>query len=299
MKSLSVIGLYFFALPSLATADATLFVSPVTGSYFNGDEVRLSVMLSSPDMPVNAAEGTLEYDSKEFHLERVDTSRSAIVSWTKMPGTDDPPGIVSFAGAFTAGRAVDREILFEIFLTPLRSGELRLRWGSGAAIHAADGTGGNIVSALSGGVYLVEPKNTVLDLPEELQTPTQEVYATTSETGEVLGTHDTASTSSNQVVDPGTGVSSAALRADDDSAKDPTQRPTNEEKEVSSGNQHAAALIGVAIHHPIIPIGVATLIVLFAMTVYFWNVSSRRHSIHNNDATRNDMPRDSFRISLK
>jgi hypothetical protein len=73
----------------------------------------------------------------------------------------------------------------------LRSGELHIRFATGAAVHAADGTGGNILTQLNGGVYVTAPKETE---PTTSSTPPlASVDATippaevATATGEVLG----------------------------------------------------------------------------------------------------------------
>lgn len=298
--------LCFFCFTSFASADATLFVSPVTGNYVHGDEMRVAVMLSSADMPVNAAEGTLEYDPKEFRLERIDTNGSAIVSWTKMPAVDDSPGIISFAGAFASGHAAAREKLFDIVLVPLRSGELRLRWGSGAAIHAADGTGGNIVSALSGGVYLIEPKNSTPEFSEESMGAPTETLATSDATGEVLGAEDVAAPSPSEVSMETNEINAAnatsatvSLPLSDNQAAAAHNLSTAETQEKMSGNEKNIYSIGMLKRHPFMLVGGIILVMLFAMTVYFWRVSVRKHVTGTTDHTHSATSRDPFRVSLK
>lgn len=144
-------------------AEATLFFSPVTGVFNTGDPVVVRVMVSSESAPINAVEGLFRYDPKEVEIVSFDRSASFLSSWTQEPTVDPEKGEVVFAGAMSGTSSFSgvRGEVFALTLKGLRSEETRLDFGSGSAsaLRAADGTGGNLLSALSSGVYIFVPRD--------------------------------------------------------------------------------------------------------------------------------------------
>jgi hypothetical protein len=175
----------FCVTQEVFAADATLFLSPVTVTSITGKIFTVSVMVDSGGDMINAIEGKLEYDPKEIIVDSVDKSTSILSSWTIDPTPTDV-GELTFAGSLATGTVMSRGIVLKFSAHALRSGELHIRFASGAAIHAADGTGGNIVSQLSGGVYVALPEQ---HDPEISTSPPAHVSEVASDTphGEVLG----------------------------------------------------------------------------------------------------------------
>lgn len=170
---------------AVLAADATLFFSPVTGVFNTGDPIVVRVMVSSENAPINAVEGVFRYDPKEVEIISFDRSASFLSSWTQEPTVDQEKGEVVFAGAMSGTSSFSgvRGEVFALTMKGLRSEETRLDFGSGSAsaIRAADGTGGNLLSALSSGVYIFAPREARNDetFPEAV--------ASDVSLGEVLG----------------------------------------------------------------------------------------------------------------
>jgi hypothetical protein len=93
---------------------------------------------------------------------------------------------------------LDRGLVVAFTVRAKRSGDVRMHFATGAAVHAADGTGGNLLSTLNGGIYAITPKEGVLastSMPifdEEdpvVSLESDEHLATSSDevSGEVLG----------------------------------------------------------------------------------------------------------------
>ena len=183
-SSLFVIATIFFSAPFAYASDATIFLSPITGTYTTGSSFTLSVMVSSGGDTVNAVEGKLEYDAKEISVDAVDKTSSVLNSWTIEPTPNNESGELSFAGSLATGTPLDRSIVLKFSAHLLRSGELHIRFATGAAVHAADGTGGNILTALKGGVYVTEPAQTDPQIPTGI---VAENNGASLRSGEVLG----------------------------------------------------------------------------------------------------------------
>ena len=96
LLSLSLVSLCLFHITY--ASDATLFISPITATYTTGETVTLTVVVTSGGQSINAVEGKLEYDPKEVQVLSVDTSTSALTSWTITPTFANDIGEVSFAG---------------------------------------------------------------------------------------------------------------------------------------------------------------------------------------------------------
>ncbi len=194
-KAHANIGVAFFALTLLSVfhfsyaSDAALFISPITAIYTTGETVTLTVVVTSGGESVNAVEGKLEYDPKEVAISGVDASSSSLTSWTIFPTFANDVGELSFAGLLSTSTVLERGQIFKFSMKTLRSGEIHIRIGSGAAVHAADGTGGNILTSLHEGVYNVIPSESASDVTSLLDNNNSVVTATTSATssGEVLG----------------------------------------------------------------------------------------------------------------
>lgn len=154
---IGAIGIVFFSVPTVFASDAAIFLSPITGVYTTGTPFTLAVMVGSGGEAVNAVEGRLEFDPKELEIISTDISSSVLTSWTVTPTFTNESGELSFAGLLATSTVLTRGEMLKFTVKPLRTGELHIRFATGAAVHAADGTGGNILSQLSGGVYVTKP----------------------------------------------------------------------------------------------------------------------------------------------
>jgi hypothetical protein len=189
--------LYFVFFVHASAADATLYISPITGTYTIGAEVPLRVMVSSAGDPVNAIEGKLTYDPKEIEVVSAVKDGSVLTSWTIPPTYDNDAGTLSFGGLLATSTVLDRGLAVSFIIKAKRSGDVRIHFATGAAVHAADGTGGNLLSTLNGGIYAIVPKEGILASTslsevslEDVSTSSEmSLLATSSDgvSGEVLG----------------------------------------------------------------------------------------------------------------
>ncbi len=154
--------LFIAFCPAASAADATLYISPITGTYTIGATIPLRVMVSSAGDPVNAVEGKLTYDPKEIEVVRAIKDGSVLTSWTVPPTYDNDEGTLSFGGLLSTSTVLDRGLVVLFTVRAKRSGDVRIHFATGAAVHAADGTGGNLLAALNGGIYVITPKEGAL-----------------------------------------------------------------------------------------------------------------------------------------
>ena len=190
---------YFFTASSVFASDAAIFLAPITGTYTTGATFTLSVMVGSGGEAINAIEGKLEYDPKEIEVVSIDKSSSVLTSWTVEPVFSNDTGDLSFGGLLATSTILSRGEVLKFTVHTLRTGELHIRFASGAAVHAADGTGGNILSQLSGGVYVTKPNVTDPTAPAAIQSGDAGLPAAQGEVlGAATGTAITSSTHPDQ-----------------------------------------------------------------------------------------------------
>ena len=183
-------ALFFFVVFHFSFAsDSVLFISPITATYTTGETATLSVVVTSGGESINAVEGKLEYDPKEISVLSINSSSSTLASWTVFPTFDNDIGELNFAGWLSTSTILERGQIFKFSIKTLRSGEIHIRIGRGAAVHAADGTGGNILTSLHEGVYNVVPGESNANSISISEYHPPLVNASTSATsgGEVLG----------------------------------------------------------------------------------------------------------------
>lgn len=154
-------------------ADAKLFFSPITGTYTVGEIAKIRILVTSGGESVNALEGRITYDPVDVSVVEINSLSSAVTSWTSRPVVNDEIGEITFGGLLATSTVLEKAEIATLSVVPRRSGEVRLRFETGA-LMAADGTGGNILTSFGSGVYIGAPK----DLTPE---------GNSSSMGEVLG----------------------------------------------------------------------------------------------------------------
>lgn len=181
-----LVGVALVPLFAFAQTGASLYFTPITGSADTGGELVVRVMLNTAEQQVNAADGRIVFDPKELAVERIDTDGSILSSWATAPRYDNQLGEIVFGGslAATTTYAGERGELLQVVFRGLRTGETRLRFDTGSAVLAGDGTGGNILAETKVGVYVFSPVETS---PPDESASASEIQGGTNREGEVLG----------------------------------------------------------------------------------------------------------------
>ena len=157
-----------FAVPFCAQAgEVAILVAPETGGFVVDESAIFRVFVSSDGQLVNAIEAQLSYDPKMVAVTSVDKEGSLVSSWTEEPLIDETLGLVSFGGMLATSTALDRGLVLVLHIRPLRTGEFALHFEQGAAVHAADGTGGNTLTGFRDGRYRVTPKDLSMEATDE------------------------------------------------------------------------------------------------------------------------------------
>ncbi len=148
LKSLILLPtLVLLAFPLKTSAD-TLFISPLSGSYTEGQAFSVRVAVSSTRQAINAVSGTLSFPSDLLQVTSVSKGSSILTLWVQEPSYSNARGTVSFEGVVpnpgfsgSDGRVVT--VTFRV----VKSGGAKLTFANGSVL-ANDGYGTNILKTI-------------------------------------------------------------------------------------------------------------------------------------------------------
>lgn len=152
-----VLGVVGQATPSLA--GAALSLTPAQGTYEEGNEFAVEMLLSSSD-PINAVGATLLYDRAMLEVLDVHTKNSIVSLWVLEPRNDEDIGAITFSGGITtrSGFSGTGNIVSVLFRARA-PGETRVKI-IGASVLAHDGRGTDILQRISSGIFLLTKMGT-------------------------------------------------------------------------------------------------------------------------------------------
>ena len=160
-----------FSLPRSVFAD-TLFISPSSGTYTQGQTFSVRVMVSSQAQAVNAVSATLSFPADKLQVTSISKIGSILNLWVEEPSYSNSAGTVSLEGVVpnpgfigTNGPVVT--INFKI----LAPGGASLKFNSGSLL-ANDGYGTNILKSRGTASYTLTAQ---VDAPKPDVTPATEV----------------------------------------------------------------------------------------------------------------------------
>lgn len=166
-KLLLLILVFGFLVPtqSLKAAGASLYLSPSTGTHVINSTFRVSVMVNSGGEPINAAEGSISYDTNL--LEATGVSKGNIfMFWTTEPSIGG--GTIKFGGGNPSPYTGSAGHVITVSFKAKKAGTAAVRFTSGAVL-ANDGKGTNILASMGTGSYTISPK---VDTPKT-ESPSQ------------------------------------------------------------------------------------------------------------------------------
>jgi len=138
------------------TANASLFLSPASGTYQAGSIFSLVVSVRSEQQAMNAAEAVLKFDPGIIRVTSVSKANSIFIFWPVEPAFSNTAGTVNFTGGTTGQfRGASGRIL-TINFQAVKEGTASISFTSGRVL-AADGMGTDITDRLIGGNYTITP----------------------------------------------------------------------------------------------------------------------------------------------
>ncbi len=151
---------------------ADIFVTPSLGNYSKGQSFSVSIYVSSPDSAINAVSGILSFPSDTLEVTSISKTGTIMSLWVQEPTFSNQAGTVNFEGVilnpgFTGPSAKILTVNFRA-----KGYGLADTTFSSASILANDGTGTNVLKAISGGHYNI---NTVPQTPANAEVTTPSI----------------------------------------------------------------------------------------------------------------------------
>lgn len=148
------LGLFSFA-PAVALAQASLFITPNTGTYKTGDLFSVVINVNTGGQAINAASGQLNFDNTRLEVRSIGYSHSVFNLWTAEPSFSNSAGSVAFSGGLpNPGFTGASGAILRVTFRAKESGQAPLTFISGSVL-ANDGAGTNILDTLKGGLFTV------------------------------------------------------------------------------------------------------------------------------------------------
>jgi len=156
-KSLAVpllVGFLFLASLQVTYA-ASLSLSPGTGVYTSGSTFTANVLVNSQGKPINAAEGTLSFNSRELTVVSVNRASSIFNLWVTEPTFSNSAGTISFSGGSPSGYTGSGGNIMSVTFRSVGAGSSRVSFSDGSVL-ANDGRGTNVLTAMNGGNFTIQ-----------------------------------------------------------------------------------------------------------------------------------------------
>jgi hypothetical protein len=149
---LLLIGALMF-LP-YATHAAELLFTPATGSYANGKEFVVKVMVKpAAGESVNAADGTIAFDATKLSVTNVSKDGSAFSLWTADPAFSNSAGTIEFSGGTPTAFSTQGTVL-SITFKGKALGAAETSFSNGSVL-AADGKGTDVYTSGNTGTFTI------------------------------------------------------------------------------------------------------------------------------------------------
>ena len=164
-----ILGSSFLFAWDARAASASLYLTPSSGTYTVGARFSVGVNVNTGGLPINAAQGAINYDSNVLKVVGV-SKGNVFTLWTTEPKANG--GAISFGGGVphpgytgSAGRIIT------ITFQALKIGSGGVRFSSGYVL-ANDGKGTNILSSMGSGNYTISarqeaPKEKSKEIPKK------------------------------------------------------------------------------------------------------------------------------------
>lgn len=172
LSTLTILSILTGLIPiSAFSVGASLYLNPASASYSLGNTFSVDINVNTGGQPINAAEGSLLFDTNAFEVIEFSKSGSVFTLWTQDPSFSNSAGTISFGGGVpTPGFTGASGRIFSIKLKVKATGTGTINWSSGSVL-ANDGLGTNILASMVGGTYRLNPSIATPPLPPDQTTP--------------------------------------------------------------------------------------------------------------------------------
>lgn len=141
-------GVFILVLhPFFARADqATLFLEPLSGTFFIGSTFDLSVVLDTKGQAVNTVEIALQFPPDKLQLISPSVGRSIIELWPVPPSFSNAEGKIYFWGGIPSpGITTSRGVVLTFSFRVIAPGQAQISFGDKTSVLLNDGRGTNVL----------------------------------------------------------------------------------------------------------------------------------------------------------
>jgi len=177
-----ILSLAFFSLPLVASASATLYISPSQGTNAVGDTFSALVMLDTGGASVNAGEAVINFDTRHVQVISLGYTQSVFSLWTEQPSYSNSDGTITFSGGIPSPGFSGKGAVLRIAFKAKASGQAPIDFLS-ASVLANDGQGSNIADTLKGALFTVVPAGSQNIQNTSVPAETQSVSVEATTTG--------------------------------------------------------------------------------------------------------------------
>ena len=163
-------------------ANASLYLSPSTGSYTTGNTFLVQLKVNSGGVAINAVDGTLIFNPDKLEVISISKTDSVLSLWVQDPTFSNSLGTINFAGGKPSpGYSGAAGTVINITFRARTAGTATLTFAAGSVL-ADDGKGTNILSSLGSGSYTLSGKTVTPITPPAETGETYTPPASTSNT---------------------------------------------------------------------------------------------------------------------
>lgn len=157
------------SLPSSAFAQASITISPASGTYKVGEIFSVLINLNTGGSAVNVVSSDLRFDNAKLQVTDLGFSHSILSLWTESPSFSNPSGNIHFSGGVPSpGFTGKAGAILRVTFKAKAAGTATVAFNSASAL-ANDGVGTNIADTLSGSTFIIEaaaPRTTEAVVPD-------------------------------------------------------------------------------------------------------------------------------------
>ncbi len=156
LSIITTVSLFFAGTESVNAA--SLYLSPKSGIYNIGSTFSVKVMVDTDGEPINVGDGVLDFDPNVLEVENISKVNSILNAWVVDPTFNNTIGKIEFQGG-TAEEFIGADgNIISITFKALSNAEASVSFSSGAVL-ASDGRATNLLTAMQGGSYSLEPES--------------------------------------------------------------------------------------------------------------------------------------------
>jgi len=155
-KAFLCVFVFLFTLFSVEPAmaqNASLYLSPSSGTFFVGSTFSVSIVLDTKGNEINALEVDLKFPPDILQVTSPTAGESFISEWIVPPSYSNIGGTISFKGGIPEGIIASAGLISTITFRTRSSGTARVEFSDSSKILLHDGKGTPIFTKNFGGVY--------------------------------------------------------------------------------------------------------------------------------------------------